>query len=342
MICCLGVSPDYRRHGIASMLMDEVLRNLDRTREISVSTFRADDEKGLAPRALYEKYGFIEDALVEAFGYPNQEYILHPAGSEHGERQKSINRMVHEISNILLDCNPSIYLYGSSVLDDFRLGWSDIDILVLSDKQMSEEQSHKLVKLRQTMLERESGNPYYRSFEGGMLTLDAFVSGASDRVVYWGTSGEKITHTYMFDSFGMTELIESGILLYGSDVRSQLNVPGFSDLCADVKHHYGTIRKYAQKTERNIHAYGWLLDIARCLYTLRTGKIIAKTAAADWVIENNLCPVPDALKIAAKVRKAPLEYKDDKQMLDYAETLGEQIQCFANVLENEINQDGKG
>lgn len=76
-ICCLGVSPDYRRCGIASMLMDEALRNLDRRKDISVSTFRADDEKGLAPRALYEKYGFIEDALIEERGYPNQKYILH-------------------------------------------------------------------------------------------------------------------------------------------------------------------------------------------------------------------------------------------------------------------------
>lgn len=76
MICCLGVSPDYRRRGIASMLMDEALRNLDRTRDISVCTFRADDEKGIAPRAFYEKYGFIEGVLVEAMGYPNQEYIL--------------------------------------------------------------------------------------------------------------------------------------------------------------------------------------------------------------------------------------------------------------------------
>lgn len=80
MICCLGVSPDYRRRGVASMLMDEALGNLDRTKDISVSTFRADDVKGIAPRALYEKYGFVEDELIEAFGYPNQKYILHPAG----------------------------------------------------------------------------------------------------------------------------------------------------------------------------------------------------------------------------------------------------------------------
>ena len=58
MICCLAVSPEYRGRGVASMLMDEALRNLDHTKEITVSTFRAEDEKGLAPRALYEKYGF--------------------------------------------------------------------------------------------------------------------------------------------------------------------------------------------------------------------------------------------------------------------------------------------
>lgn len=88
MICCLGVSPNWRRCGIASMLIDEALRNLDKTKEISVITFRADDEKGLAPRALYEKYGFIEDDLVETMGYPNQKYILHPNNYEPSEFQE--------------------------------------------------------------------------------------------------------------------------------------------------------------------------------------------------------------------------------------------------------------
>ena len=33
-----------------------------------------------------------------------------------------------------------------------------------------------------------------------MLTLDAFLSKKTDRVVYWGTSGERITDRYAFDS----------------------------------------------------------------------------------------------------------------------------------------------
>ena len=344
MICCLAVSPEYRRRGVASILMDEALTNLDRTKEISVSTFRADDEKGTAPRALYEKYGFVADELIEEFDYPNQKYVLYPAGSERKERQLAINTTVREISGILSDCEPSIYMYGSSVLNDFRLGWSDLDILVLTSKQITEEQAKSLVGLRQAMLVDEPDNPYYRSFEGGMLTLDAFLSKKTDRVVYWGTSGERITDSYAFDSFGMAELVESSVLLYGKDIRKVLKYPTFHELYADVKRHYETIRKYAQSTGRSFYSFSWMLDIARCIYTLRTGKIIAKTKAAEWALENNLCPNPDALRYALIVRRSPLEYRDDKETFDYAETPAEPIQRFADVLEKaqiqakEINQ----
>ena len=256
----------------------------------------------------------------------------------HSTRESAIKEITLQISNILSNCSLSIYLYGSLPLGDFRFGWSDIDILVLTDMQMSEEQAQKLVKLRQTMLEKEPDNLYYRSFEGGMLTLNAFISKSSDRVVYWGTRGERITDTYAFDSFGMVEVIENSTLLYGNDIRKQLKAPEFGELYADVKHHYETIRKYVQKTGRRLYSFGWLLDIARCLYTLRTGKIIAKTAAAEWALENNLCPVPDVLKFAVKVRRNPLIYKAEKQMLDYEETLAEPIQRFADVLEKELER----
>ena len=78
MICCLAVSNKYRRQGIGSKLLAYALDKLDRTQPITVSTFREEDEKGAAPRALYKKYGFIPDELIEEFGYPNQKFVLHP------------------------------------------------------------------------------------------------------------------------------------------------------------------------------------------------------------------------------------------------------------------------
>lgn len=76
MICCLAVSPQYRRCGIASKLLEKALGELNPNMDISVSTFREDDEKGIAPRALYKKFGFVEDELIEEFGYPNQKFII--------------------------------------------------------------------------------------------------------------------------------------------------------------------------------------------------------------------------------------------------------------------------
>ena len=252
--------------------------------------------------------------------------------------QRSINNMVREISRILADCEPTIYMYGSVATDDFRLGWSDIDILVLTEKQLSEAQANLLVSLRQTMLAKETDNPYYRSFEGGMLTQNAFLANTIDRVVYWGTSGERITDRYSLDSFGMAELVDGSVLLYGKDIRNELNYPDFRELYADVKNHYETIRTYAQSTGRSFYSFGWLLDIARCIYTLRTGKIIAKTKAAEWALENNLCPDVHALTTAWNVRRNPLRYRDEKEILDYAETLGEPVQRFADVLEEELRR----
>ena len=193
--------------------------------------------------------------------------------------------------------------------------------------------------VRQTILAKEPDNPYYRSFEGGMLTLSAFLTNTTDRVVYWGTSGERITDRYLFDSFGMAELIESSVLLYGKDIRKELKFPTFHELYADVKRHYETIRKYAQSTERSFYSFDWMLDIARCIYTLHTGKIIAKTDAAEWASENNLCPDPNVLRFALKVRRNPLEYKDDRQTFDYARNTCGANTSLCSVLDKKLKKN---
>ena len=78
MICCLAVDPAHRKQGIASILLRKALDELDRSKEITVSTFRENDDKGIAPRALYRKFGFQEGEMTEEFGYPNQVFVLYP------------------------------------------------------------------------------------------------------------------------------------------------------------------------------------------------------------------------------------------------------------------------
>ena len=76
MICCLAVAPEYRRNGIASLLLQKALAELDSSRDITVTTFRDNDEKGIAPRALYKKFGFLEEKLMIENDYPVQRFIL--------------------------------------------------------------------------------------------------------------------------------------------------------------------------------------------------------------------------------------------------------------------------
>lgn len=76
-LSCMAVHPKHRRKGIASAMIEKMLSLFTDDVNISVTTFREDDIKGIAPRALYKKYGFVEDELVTEFNYPNQKFILH-------------------------------------------------------------------------------------------------------------------------------------------------------------------------------------------------------------------------------------------------------------------------
>lgn len=253
--------------------------------------------------------------------------------------KQSIEIMKNRIVKILLQNKPSIYLYGSIVLEDFKLGWSDIDILCLTEKTITNEQANQLVNLRQELLDEYNDNLYFRSFEGSFLTLNAFINDIPDTVVYWGTSGQRIANKHIFDSFSMIELKEHGHLLYGDDVRNKFSAPSNDDIKEAVIRHYNTIRKYAVTTDRSLYSAGWLLDIARCIFTLRTGKVIAKTKAGKWALDNNLVPDVEIMEKVINIRKEPNKYDDE--IMKWTETLGKYIQNFADVLEKEIIQQNE-
>ena len=248
----------------------------------------------------------------------------------------SIEIMKNHINDILFNNKPSIYIYGSIVLEDFKLGWSDIDILCLTKTKIEDKQANQLLNLRQKLLDKYKNNMYFHSFEGGFLSLDAFINGYADTVVYWGTSGQRITDKYYVDPFTMLELIEYGFLLNGDEVRDSFSYPTKEDITKAVINHYETIRKYAVTTKRTLYSAGWLLDIARCIYTLRTGKIISKTEAGEWALDNSLVPDVDTMKKVISIRKEPLRFKDDSDIMIWTETLGEHVQIFADILEQEI------
>ena len=246
----------------------------------------------------------------------------------------AINTMAVSIYNILESVQPSIYLYGSVTAEDFRPGWSDIDLLVLTQEPITETQADLLLTLRQQLAQRDPDTPYYRAFEGGMLDLGSFLTNESTRVVYWGTTGERIKERHDFSAFDRASLLQNGQLLLGKDVRRHFEMPEYPEIATAVISHAVSIRQHG-KGARSLYAYGWLLDIARCMYTLVNGRLTTKTNAAQWALDEHLCPCPAELSMALTVRRQP-ELIRDESVLAYAEGLTEAIQSFLNLLEKAL------
>jgi ribosomal protein S18 acetylase RimI-like enzyme len=77
MLSCMAVHPDFRKMGIATRMINLMLEQIPADQDVVVTTFRENDEKGIAPRALYKKLGFVEDELNFEFNYPHQKFVLH-------------------------------------------------------------------------------------------------------------------------------------------------------------------------------------------------------------------------------------------------------------------------
>jgi RimJ/RimL family protein N-acetyltransferase/predicted nucleotidyltransferase len=250
----------------------------------------------------------------------------------------SVNRMAAEIT-ARLDCElDSFWLYGSAVMDDFRLGWSDIDFIAFSNGEITEEAAQRLLMLRQELKEKEPKNPYYRLFEGVIVNIEEYKSGEFKRLVYWGTSGQRITDKCEIDSFARYELAKYGKCVFGNADRSLFTLPEYAELVSAVRRHYEGIREYARMTDERLYSCGWLLDISRCIYTLRTGEVIAKTHAGEWALESGVFTDGAPLEKTLEIRKDPLAYKDDERVKAWLASLGGTVQLYADALEMELER----
>ena len=255
--------------------------------------------------------------------------------------EASIRRMSEEIGKILGPDYHSFWLYGSVVLKDFRLGWSDIDFIAFSREPLSSEQAAALLMLRQDLSEKEPGNPDYCLFEGVICSLPEYEDGRFTRLVYWGTSGQRITDRWQADAFARWELTRRGQAVYGrqADRESIFSLPNREELLQAVRRHYEGIRLHARETDESLYACGWLLDICRCLYTLRSGEVISKTQAAVWALEQHLFADEEPLRKALEIRRNLLVHKDNSEVKAWLASLGPVVQQYADVLEDELPKE---
>lgn len=252
--------------------------------------------------------------------------------------ERAIDTVTKKLQSVLGGDLLCVYLHGSVPMGDFRLGWSDIDVVCLTDRGLSDAQARELVDLRQELLAADKTNRYYRSVEGIVTSAGEFIENSYAKAVYWGTSGQRIVSEYSFDACSSLDLIKYGRLVYGEDLRHKMAVPSPDALRDNVRRHYQAIRTHAVETDESIYSCGWLLDIARCIYTLRHHDIISKTGAGEWALAERICPEPAQMIRALHVRNDPLSAKERPEVKRWLRSLGPSIQRFADILERELNE----
>lgn len=230
----------------------------------------------------------------------------------------------------------SIYLCGSLTLADYRPGWSDIDVLCLTGSDVPEQAAEALLFLRQRLVEA-TGQPIYRTIEGAVLPASSLQSHLPTRVVYWGTSGERLDTIYDFNAFSTLGFLTQGQLLAGAEVRSAFQLPTAAQLRENARQVAETAILVSASPNRSLYGYGWLLDISRCLYTLQTGRIISKTAAGEWALDRGCCPDPDCLRLALQARYHPEAFQSAAVLERDAPALGLAQRRYAQALLQSIN-----
>ena len=103
-----------------------------------------------------------------------------------------------------------------------------------------------------------------------------------------------------------------------------------------VRHHYETIRRYAVQTDERLYSCGWLLDIARCVYTLRYHDVISKTQAGLWALSEHLFEDEEPMKRTLEIRQKPMAFKDRDDVKEWLKGLGPVVQRYADVLKKEL------
>ncbi len=250
---------------------------------------------------------------------------------------QALNRFCQEIFHILGDHITSIYLHGSAAVSDFRPGWSDLDLLVLTDAPIPDDQAECLLCLRQTLTQLYPENPFYRTMEGAVLPLYAFTENkTAPNIVYYGTGSQRITDHYEMNALSRTEWFTNGILLYGSDIRDDIALlPPYEDLVDAIDAHLNTVFRYGCTPSASLYSYGWICDLCRCLYTLETGKIISKTEALRYALTHPAVPstLYGVISETYRVRTDPKTALEDPDTLTRAAALGSDIRHMAECTE---------
>jgi hypothetical protein len=173
----------------------------------------------------------------------------------------------------------SLLLYGSVVFDDLAPGYGDLDFLVVTDGDLTEQDVQELVELRRPLRDGTYG-ALAAMLEGAFLPRPMLDLSQPGRALWWGTSGERMWDRNQLGWLTLHAIRERGVIVWGVDIRREIPIASHDALLDDVRAACQATRQHGHGG--SLHAVDWLLTAARLLLWLREGRLSSESEAAEW------------------------------------------------------------
>lgn len=225
---------------------------------------------------------------------------------------KIVADFVDKISSIEPKFVEGIYLTGSLPMNDFYFNKSDIDFLVLCNKLPDLKIAKQLRHIHKT-IEKSFSKP---NLSGSYLTVDSIHTGKPDNIKTLSYhEGSMRYGTFDMAPIVLSELKANAFTILGQKAETLPVDVKENDLCNFLHNNINSywtkwINKHSSSFIRKIlllflpRLTEWsVLGVARQLCTLQTGKIVSKTEAGIYCMQQLPEKFHPILKEAIEIRK---------------------------------------
>lgn len=236
---------------------------------------------------------------------------------------------------ILGDKITGMYLTGSLALGDFDPDTSDIDFIVLTRSPLSDDELEEIRNLH-TMFDR-IGSAWTGRIEANYITPDALVPHPLSTASYPQVEKETPLFVAPLESgwiFHLYTLREHEAKVFGADISALISPIDPDDMRRAAAPVAETWLDQSQNdptwipwvSEQKYQAFV-VLTLCRLLYTLETGKVTSKPAAAHWAVAA-LDPRWASLIERALANQHAEGQASDSEVAETVEMVGDAVEKF--------------
>lgn len=207
------------------------------------------------------------------------------------EIEALIGLFLSKVKGVLGERFVGMYVFGSLASGDFNLDTSDIDWVVVTDTDLSQDVIAQLGVLNDDLI--SSSPEWGQRLEGSFLPQHVFQDFNPDHKMYPSIS---VGGNFDLDSKGIEEAVqrymvrEDGIVLAGPSPKTFIDPVKPEDLrkaTLEILHGWWKpqLDDPFRLKDREYQAYA-VLTMCRMLYTLTQGAIASKPASATWAMNS--------------------------------------------------------